>query len=811
MRLFRSSTYSSRSIRMIALAGMCLFPSLSMATNEGDLSRQLDKQAFGTVAELLNKGDRAYRANDMQTAVNEYEAARKEGTKKVLPPRFRQAVDERYAQALAQLAYQEARAGKKESSVKHIDAAMKMAPQAPGVRKVKLQLEDVVQFNPAASEKNAENVAEVNQLLQKAFGSYDLGDFDQADNYFDSVLSIDSYNKSARRGKEKVDQARQRYYNSAYDQTRSKMLEQVSAGWETPLPPLLGNVQDVTLNQPMPAQHDSESKQKNIIFENVNLEDVNLMDALDFVRRQARRYDKISPEAEKGINLIADIGSSNDPTTKAILDRRFNVKLRNAPLSEVLRYIAEMSGTQVRSTPYATKIVRVGADSGEVQMRSFRVSPDFFASGENASTEQAADPFASGGASSGLSVRRSDPKSFFEATGIKFPAGTSVQYNAFSSTLTVRNTPANLDLIEDLIAMKMAEKPAQVIIKATFLEVSRKQVHELGFDWVIGLTSIGEKLYPDRIIGGGSQGNGGDVLENMPPPAGNTPNPTGVMTAGLRSGDEAFQRNSLDSIIAAGVNRTNQEEYTKRAPGILSVRAIFSNGDISMVMRGLDQKKDVDTLQQPQIIARSGQKATFTHSREFIYPTDYTEPQLPSTTGSNDSYSSRNSSSIFPVTPSHPTGFSTRSVGVNLEVEPSISEDRTMVDLRLIPEMVDFDGFVNFGNPIMTSMVTPDTEKGISSVLLSQNAILMPVFSKRSLETSVTVASGYTVVLGGLVKSKKEKFEDKVPIFGDIPYFGRLFRSEGEKTEEKVLIIMVHADVVDPSGQSVRSLTNDPS
>lgn len=811
MRLFRSSTYSSRSIRMIALAGMCLFPSLSMATNEGDLSRQLDKQAFGTVAELLNKGDRAYRANDMQAAVNEYEAARKEGTKKVLPPRFRQAVDERYAQALAQLAYQEARAGKKESSVKHIDAAMKMAPQAPGVRKVKLQLEDVVQFNPAASEKNAENVAEVNQLLQKAFGSYDLGDFDQADNYFDSVLSIDSYNKSARRGKEKVDQARQRYYNSAYDQTRSKMLEQVSAGWETPLPPLLGDVQDVTLNQPMPAQHDSESKQKNIIFENVNLEDVNLMDALDFVRRQARRYDKISPEAEKGINLIADIGSSNDPTTKAILDRRFNVKLRNAPLSEVLRYIAEMSGTQVRSTPYATKIVRVGADSGEVQMRSFRVSPDFFASGENASTEQAADPFASGGASSGLSVRRSDPKSFFEATGIKFPAGTSVQYNAFSSTLTVRNTPANLDLIEDLIAMKMAEKPAQVIIKATFLEVSRKQVHELGFDWVIGLTSIGEKLYPDRIIGGGSQGNGGDVLENMPPPAGNTPNPTGVMTAGLRSGDEAFQRNSLDSIIAAGVNRTNQEEYTKRAPGILSVRAIFSNGDISMVMRGLDQKKDVDTLQQPQIIARSGQKATFTHSREFIYPTDYTEPQLPSTTGSNDSYSSRNSSSIFPVTPSHPTGFSTRSVGVNLEVEPSISEDRTMVDLRLIPEMVDFDGFVNFGNPIMTSMVTPDTEKGISSVLLSQNAILMPVFSKRSLETSVTVASGYTVVLGGLVKSKKEKFEDKVPIFGDIPYFGRLFRSEGEKTEEKVLIIMVHADVVDPSGQSVRSLTNDPS
>lgn len=828
MRLFRSSTYSPRSLRMIALAGMCLFPGLSLTADEGDLSKYLNKQSFDVIAELLNKGDLAYKRDNMKVAVQEYSSARKEASSKILPPRFKQAVEERYAQALAQLAHQEARAGKMDSAEKMIEEAYTLAPQAPGVKKVKLQLADTIRFNPAASDEHAKDVVDVKGLLEKAFGSYDLGDYDKADQYFESVLKIDPTNSSARRGMEKVEQGRQNYYNAAYDQTRSEMLNQVSAAWEKPVPLELGDIPDHSQSAPdNAAQSGMAGKLNSLIIDNVNLEDVNLLEAIDFVRRQARRVDTAANEVDRGVNIIADVGTANDPAAKAAMERRFNVKLRNAPLSEVLRYIAEMSGTQVRVTPYATKLVLSNENAGDVLMRTFKVSPDFFSSSGNVQQESG-DPFSAGdSASSGLKVRHANPVEFFKNSGIQFPAGTSAQYSAGSSSLMVRNTPANLNLIEDLIAAKQAEKPAQVVIKTTIIEVSRRELHELGFDWVISPISLGGNA--NRYIGGGTEGSGGDVYDNMGYSTGNHPlRHNGVVTAGLRSGDDAFPDNSLDSIIAAGIDRMNQQQVRRRAPGIISARAVFSNGDISVIMRGLNQNKNIDTLQQPQIIARSGEKASFSHIREFIYPTDYTEPQLPSSIGTDNGYRRRSTTIIdgvvtnqgggssspttFPVTPSHPTSFTTKPVGVTLEVEPTISEDRTMVELQLVPTMVDFDGFVNYGSPIKTSMVTPDTEKGISSVTLSQNAILMPVFSKKSMETKVTIANGYTVVLGGLIKSKKEKFEDKVPVLGDIPYFGRLFRSEGEKTEEKVLIIMVRADVVDPSGQNVRSLTpDDPS
>lgn len=829
MRLFRSSTYSPRSLRMIALAGMCLFPGLSLAADEGDLSKYLNKQSFDVIAELLNKGDIAYKKDDMKVAVLEYSSARKEASSKILPPRFKQAVEERYAQALAQLAHQEARAGKMDSAEKMIEEAYALAPQAPGVKKVKLQLADTIRFNPAASDELVKDVAGVKELLEKAFGSYELGDYDKADQYFESVLKIDPYNSAARRGMEKVEQGRQKYYNAAYDQTRSEMLNQVSAGWAQPVPLELGDIPDRSQSGPdNVAQSGMAGKLNSLLIDNVNLEDVNLLEAIDFVRRQARRVDTALNEVDRGVNIIADVGTASDPAAKAALERRFNVKLRNAPLSEVLRYIAEMSGTQVRVTPYATKLVLSNENAGDILMRTFKVSPDFFSSGGNVQQESS-DPFSAGdSASSGLKVRHANPVEFFKNSGIQFPAGTSAQYSAGSSSLIVRNTPANLNLIEDIIAAKQAEKPAQVVIKTTIIEVSRRELHELGFDWVIAPMRIGE--HTRRFIGGGTEGNGGDVYDNMGRPVGENSVPSnGVVTAGLRSGDDAFPDNSLDSIIAAGIDRMDRQQVRRRAPGIISARAVFSNGDIAVVMRGLNQNKNIDTLQQPQIIARSGEKASFSHIREFIYPTDYTEPQLPSSIGTDSGYRRRSvtiidgvitnqsgggssSPTTFPVTPSHPTSFATKPVGVTLEVEPTISEDRMMVELQLVPTMVDFDGFVNYGSPIKTSMVTPDTEKGISSVTLSQNAILMPVFSRKSMETKVTIANGYTVVLGGLVKSKKEKFEDKVPVLGDIPYFGRLFRSEGEKTEEKVLIIMVRADVVDPSGQNVRSLTpDDPS
>jgi general secretion pathway protein D len=65
----------------------------------------------------------------------------------------------------------------------------------------------------------------------------------------------------------------------------------------------------------------------------------------------------------------------------------------------------------------------------------------------------------------------------------------------------------------------------------------------------------------------------------------------------------------------------------------------------------------------------------------------------------------------------------------------------------------------------------------------------------------VTVADGSTVGMGGLIYDKVETFKDKVPVLGSIPLVGRLFRSEGERSVKRNLMIFVTATQVDVNGR----------
>ena len=50
---------------------------------------------------------------------------------------------------------------------------------------------------------------------------------------------------------------------------------------------------------------------------------------------------------------------------------------------------------------------------------------------------------------------------------------------------------------------------------------------------------------------------------------------------------------------------------------------------------------------------------------------------------------------IQPVTPTTPTAFETRNTGVTLEVEPVVGPDGITIDLNLVPQVVEFEGFIN--------------------------------------------------------------------------------------------------------------------
>jgi general secretion pathway protein D len=91
------------------------------------------------------------------------------------------------------------------------------------------------------------------------------------------------------------------------------------------------------------------------------------------------------------------------------------------------------------------------------------------------------------------------------------------------------------------------------------------------------------------------------------------------------------------------------------------------------------------------------------------------------------------------------------------------------------------------------------------------SGFFQPIFSVREIKTKVAVWDGATVVMGGLTREEMKRVNDKVPLLGDIPMFGRLFRSEGESSQKRNLLVFVTANLVSPGGslkkQQVRGVT----
>jgi general secretion pathway protein D len=108
---------------------------------------------------------------------------------------------------------------------------------------------------------------------------------------------------------------------------------------------------------------------------------------------------------------------------------------------------------------------------------------------------------------------------------------------------------------------------------------------------------------------------------------------------------------------------------------------------------------------------------------------------------------------------------------------------------------------VNWGTPIQSVLLAENVTESVK-ITLTDNHILKPVFKRRMENTKLTVGTGSVVVIGGLKEMRSVRYEDKLPVLGDLPMVGRLFRSEGEEKVRKAFLMFVKVDIVDPTGRS---------
>ena len=487
------------------------------------------------------------------------------------------------------------------------------------------------------------------------------------------------------------------------------------------------------------------------------------------------------------------------------------------PIATALKYICDTTRLKYKVDDFAVTLVPASDNREDLVTRTFIVAPDFLdqLSDGGAAEEESSDPFASKaetGGGAGLK-KRGNVQDLLKKKGVPFPDRASAQFIATNSTLVVNNTPSNLDLIEQIVKAGVDSSPKQIKIMTKFVEISQENNEELGFDWIITPFGIGGDLF----AGGGTIGSGtprtnqdflGTVNNTTIPgvPLAPGQNVSNIVTGGTRSGSQAITRDSIDSILN-NPNRTAQN--TAVAPGILSLTGLFTDGQVQMIMRGLSQKKGADIMTAPSVLAKSGQKATIEIIREFIYPTEYEPPELPNSVGQNGGggiLGGGGGGGSFPVTPATPTAFEPRNTGVTLEIEPTLGTNGTVIDLRFAPEIVEFEGFINYGSPIQSP--SSDALGNPTTVTITENRIEMPVFSVRRVSTALSIYDGHTVAVGGLMREDVQNVEDKVPILGDIPLIGRLFQTKAENRIKSNLIIFVTAQIIDATGRILKDTAN---
>ncbi|MEX1115918.1 MAG: Amuc_1098 family type IV pilus outer membrane protein [Akkermansiaceae bacterium] len=806
---------------------------------EREMVRRQNAVAEGDA--LLNEGRVAYAKGDYQQAVDKYTQALGRVPDSPMVSDRRQSYIEHLSDASIALAMQHRKVGKYAEARTLLEGVLAVDPNNAAATRELGYLDDPIRTNPALTYEHTQNVDKVRRGLYTAEGNFNLGKYDDARREYENVLRIDSFNSAARRGLERIASAKTDYYRAAYDHTRAELLMQVDQAWELAVPADAPDIDPTIFGQGGETVGVAyiTDKLRRIVIPRIDFEDTTVEEAIDFLRLRASELDttELDP-TKKGVNFVirrpratpgaggaadagldAGLGSDalplggGDPGALRVKELR----LRNVPLAVALKYICDQTRLRFKVDDFAVTLVPQTESGEDIFTRTFRVPPDFASSldsgGGGGGGGAAADPFAepsAGGA--GTLVARPPILELLKRSGIAFADGSSATLST-SGVLLVTNTPSELDKVEQLVQATASSKPKQVKITTKFVEISQENNDELGFDWIVNPFGLSNTVFAS----GGTTGNqagrtGADFISPVNgtsidgiPAAPNQTTSNGV-TNGIRSGDQAINRNSIDAILN---NPSRTAQRANVAPGIMALTGLFTDGQVQLIMRGLAQKKGTDLMTAPSVTARSGQKATIEIIREFIYPTEYEPPELPNSVGQTGGNFGGVGGLIggggggsFPVTPATPTAFDTRNTGVTLEIEPIIGENDFVIDLRFVPEIVEFEGFINYGSPIQ-SPSTDALGNPVTSVI-TENRIEMPVFSSRRVNTALTIYDGYTVAVGGLMREDVQNVEDKVPILGDIPLIGRLFQTKAENRIKSNLIIFVTAQIIDATGRPLR-------
>ena len=335
--------------------------------------------------------------------------------------------------------------------------------------------------------------------------------------------------------------------------------------------------------------------------------------------------------------------------------------------------------------------------------------------------------------------------------------------------LILSATSRYFEKVSELIE-KLDEAPPQVMIQVLIAEVALNSADEFGIE-----LGIQDTVLFDRSLLG-------DLLTTVNSTATSTPSGVVTITEEIiqaASNQPGFNFNSSGPLGNSGSNKALANSKATGGQGIsnFSVGRIndelgygglvlsASGRNVSALLRALQESRRLEILSRPQIRSLDNQPAYIQVGQK-----------VPRITGSVVNQNGQTNTVDL------------ENVGLILGVTPRISPDGTVVmevDAEKSQLGTELDGI-------------PITVSNDGTIIRS------PRIETTTAQTTVSAASGETIVLGGLISKSSQQVNRKVPWLGDLPLLGRLFRFDSDIGKRTELVIILTPHVIRSSEDSQR-------
>ncbi|MBF0358275.1 MAG: pilus (MSHA type) biogenesis protein MshL [Magnetococcales bacterium] len=323
----------------------------------------------------------------------------------------------------------------------------------------------------------------------------------------------------------------------------------------------------------------------------------------------------------------------------------------------------------------------------------------------------------------------------------------NLMVNRQSGLITVRAYPKDHTDIKEFLSHLRSRSQRQVVLEAKILEVVLSDGSQLGVDW----------LAINRGLGG-----------NSSPPLSSEPSSGTTFTHSITT---PLLDSSNDSLLTSTTTYGKGLIFSKGGAGTPFGLAIRSKDFVGFVSL-LKKQGKVQVLSSPRIATLNNQKAVIKVGQDEVFITGMKQGNSGSSTNGDGN------TVVMPI-----PVFEKMFTGVSMDVTPQISDD----------------GYITLHvHPLITEVSDKTKTFNINDQVQS---IPLALSQTRETDSIIRIQNGQVAVIGGLMKKSSTETEDKIPVLGDIPGIGGMFKQVIKAKVTSELVILIRPIIVGANQQ----------